>query len=552
MSLEASERAHGRRRSRAFALPLLLALGCGHSDGAGGEPARARSSGPRPNVVLIVIDTARADHFSCYGYGAGTTPSVDALAARGILFRNARSVAPWTLPSHMSMFTGLAPRDHGATWAAFSEPGLTSRKLVELGFTPAEPERMLAARLRAAGYRTYGFSPNPWVSRNHGFAEGFDEFTELWRKEELASKATSGRKPDARPGARAVKRLQNPRKVAQETLANAFAASKSGAAVAGVERMLAEHPRGEPFFLFVNFLDPHFPYDPPEPLRERFAGSTAAANAVKLRNASELGMIAGLSLFTPEDLRPLYDADLAAADHAVGELVAALESAGVFEDALVLLTSDHGELLGEKGRFSHQLYVDEPLMRVPLIVKLPGGARAGTVVDDELVSNLDVYATVLAAAGVEPASAGGLSRDLLGGARGTRELLIGEYQPSHPYLEHLQGLNEAFDLEAHLRDRYVVYTREFRTEILGQEVVETTPLAGGAGGRALESRLAEAAREAERALATYLAAKDLTRSGRSGAGGDAETSAELEALGYAGSEDTEEPAPARGEDEDRR
>jgi arylsulfatase A-like enzyme len=428
---------------------------------------------------------------------------------------------------------------------------MTSRKLVELGFTPAEPERMLAARLRAAGYRTHGFSPNPWVSRNHGFAEGFDAFTELWRKDDEAGrKEGPGRKGDARPGARAVKRLQNPRKAAQESLANAFAESKSGAAVAGVQRMLAEHPRDEPFFLFVNFLDPHFPYDPPESLRERFGSSAESANAVKIRNASELRMVAGLSLFAPEELRPLYDADLAAADHALGELVRALESAGVFDDALVVLTSDHGELLGEKGRFSHQLYVDEPLMHVPLILKLPGGERAGTSVDDPLVSNLDVYATVLAAAGLEHASTGGFSRDLAAPSRSARELLIGEYQPSRSYLEHLRTLNEDFDLEAHLPDRFVVYTREFRTELLGEKAVETTPLAGTAGALP-GSRLAQAAREAEQALERYLAAKDVARGGRPGAGGDAETGAELEALGYVGSEEDEEPAPAPPEDEKR-
>src|SRR6185436_2279193 len=89
---------------------------------------------------------------------------------------------------NMSMFTGLPPRDHGATWAAFSEPETTPlRDLVARSFTPREPERMLAARLRTAGYRTYGFSPNPWVSRNKGFAEGFDAFFELWREEEQAA-----------------------------------------------------------------------------------------------------------------------------------------------------------------------------------------------------------------------------------------------------------------------------------------------------------------------------------------------------------------------------
>ncbi|MEQ1895592.1 MAG: sulfatase-like hydrolase/transferase, partial [Planctomycetota bacterium] len=132
----------------AVVLAALTLCACGHA------PAR-------PNLVLIVIDTARADHFSCYGYAPETTPHVDALAARGVRFTEARSLAPWTLPAHMSMFSGLSPRDHGATWAAFSEPeSAPLRELVARTFTPGEPERMLAARLGAAGYRCLGFSPN--------------------------------------------------------------------------------------------------------------------------------------------------------------------------------------------------------------------------------------------------------------------------------------------------------------------------------------------------------------------------------------------------------
>jgi len=518
-------RAHDRRAwLRALAPSILLAASCDGGSAKAVEPAAPPRSERKPNIVLIVMDTARADHFSCYGYDRRTTPNADALATRGILFRNARSVAPWTLPSHMSMFTGLPPRDHGATWAAFSEPGKTSRKLVEFGFAPAEPERMLGARLRAAGYRAYGFSPNPWVSRNHGFAEGFEGFTELWRKSE----------EDSPPSP---KRATTP----EEQLRNEFQRTRSGAAIAAVERMLAEHPRGEPFFLFVNFMDSHFPYDPPHSLRERYGGKTETVNAIRENTGCEFRMIAGLPLFTPEELVPLYDADLFTADHAVGELLRQLASAGVLDDALVVLTSDHGEMLGENGHYSHQLYVDEPLMHVPLILKLPGGERAGTVVDDPLVSNLDVYATVLAAAGVEGAS-GAFSRDLIAASRQPpRELLIGEYEPSHAYLDYLHGLNDRFDVEDHLRDRFVVYTPEFRTELVGERAVATTPLSGTAGTG--EARLATAAREAEKALGTYLAGRDLAHSGRARfTGEDLESVTELQALGYAGTDEHEEPA----------
>jgi arylsulfatase A-like enzyme len=498
-------------RERAGLLAPLLLAACGHAAGGASEH--------RPNIALIVIDTARADHFSCYGYAQRTTPNVDALAARGILFRGVHSVAPWTLPAHMSMFTGLVPRDHGASWAAFSEPETaTVGELVDRAFTPSEPERMLAARLRAAGYRSYGFSPNPWISRNKGFAEGFDEFFELWREEER--EAALGRKP-----------------------AGPLEKSPTRAAVAGIERVLGGHPAGEPFFLFVNFIDPHFPYDPQEPFRTRFGGKPETLQEIQrgaLRH--ELAMIAGDSPFDSQELVPFYDGELATADHAVGELVRFLESSGLFDDTLIVVTSDHGELLGEQGRWSHQLYVDEPLMNVPLVLKLPRGARAGTAVDAPLASNLDVYATVLAAAGAPIPLEDELSRDLVQENPAPREHLVGEYAPSKAYLRQLRKRNGAFVVEDHAHGRYVVYTSEFRTEIVGSRALQSTSLRGGAD----EARLAQASRAAEQALAAYLAARDESRSVGVGVeAGDERTRSELEALGYVGEEEPQDPTPKR-------
>jgi hypothetical protein len=159
-------------------------------------------------------------------------------------------------------------------------------------------------------------------------------------------------------------------------------------------------------------------------------------------------------------------------------------------------------------------------------------------VDAPLVSNLDVYATVLAAAGVESELAG--SRDLARESGGARELLIGEYEPSRAYLRQLTARNDAFDFDGHLRGRFVVYTPEFRTELAGSEALATAALHGAAD----EARRAQASRAAEQALAAYLAAKDPRRSGTPGSAADAETSAELEALGYVGSEEPERPAQA--------
>jgi hypothetical protein len=177
-------------------------------------------------------------------------------------------------------------------------------------------------------------------------------------------------------------------------------------------------------------------------------------------------------------------------------------------------------------------------MRVPLIVKLPGGARAGTVVDAPLVSNVDVYATVLAAAGAS-VPPDGESLDLLGASPGARPYLVGEYASSRAYLQQLRAANPAFDLEAHLLPRFVVYTSEFRTELDGPRASTTAPAKDGES----EARIAAASRAAEQTLAAYLAAAKGDRGVSPAAGAaDAQTRDQLEALGYVGKEDARSEA----------
>jgi len=493
-----------RRALLALALLGAPLVGCG-----GSVPAR-------PNLVLIVLDTARADHFSCHGYGRPTTPHVDALAARGVRFSEARSVAPWTLPAHMSMFSGLLPRDHGATWAAFSEPeSAPLRELVAREFAPADPERMLGARLTAAGYQCFGFSPNPWVARSKGFAQGFAAFHELWRDEERAAFAPA-------------------------TPADALEATLSGATARGVAEVLGARDAERPFFLFVNLLDPHFPYEPPEPFRARLGGTSAGvARVLEGGRRTELAMIAGASPFTPDELVPLYDGELATADHFVGALVAALEREGVLDDTLLVVTSDHGELLGEEGLWSHQRSVADELLHVPLIVKLPGDARAGTVIDDPLTSNLDVYATLLAAAGLVPPA--GPSRDLFAPSLAPRELHVGEYDSSRAYLRQLAGVNPAFDPAAEPRTLHQLYTSGWRTLCVDHEPRSAVPRTPAAPGDP-----AAAAARAGELLREWLAARDTSAAVRAGALRDDAAAREgLEDLGYVGDEGDDEAEDGR-------
>jgi arylsulfatase A-like enzyme len=241
-------------------------------------------------------------------------------------------------------------------------------------------------------------------------------------------------------------------------------------------------------------------------------------------------MIAGAAPFSREELLPLYDGELATADHFVGELVAALEREGVLDDTLVVVTSDHGELLGEGGRWSHQLSVGEELLRVPLVLKLPRDARAGTVSDEPQVSNLDVYATLLAAAGVEAPP--GLARDLLAPPTAARELLVAEYDTSRAYLRQLSDVHPPFDVAAHSAELHALYTDDIRARFVAGEPEHLDARQPG-------QPLAADAREQLRALLrAYLAARDPRGAARPGTlEPGSETQDSLEDLGYVGGED---------------
>lgn len=326
-----------------------------------------RREGPAqaPNFVLFVLDTTRADAVSAYGFRSGTTPAVDALARAGLRYTRAFAQSAWTLPSHVTMFTGLLPSQHGAGWRETR----VGDELVTL-----------AERLKDAGYETFGVSENPWVSSSFNMDQGFDRLLRI--------------------------RAGNPPGV-----------------VESVTRWLAERKAG-PFFLFVNVLDAHAPYRPrasslPEGVSlaeaRRIPQDPGVYNCGKQPAAGRLRV-----------LRALYDGEVTAADAKLGAVMQAIERAGAGGRTVTLVVSDHGEHFGENRLVSHQFSVHNALLHVPLVVHGLPGSEPDVI--DEPVALLDLMPSILTWAGLEvPVDLPGRPLPLSSTARGEPRDLLAEY-----------------------------------------------------------------------------------------------------------------------------
>jgi hypothetical protein len=304
-----------------------------------------KHAGPRPNVIVYLVDTLRADHLGCYGYDKPVSPNLDRFAEGATLFETTIAQAPWTRPSVTSILTGLNPLEHGVRTLEDRLP---------------DAAETLPEKLRTAGYRTTAFSTNWHVSAETGLAQGFDDFVFFPQD------------PDS-PG------------INRRVLA-----------------WLDAHRGTKPFFLYIHALDPHAPYTPPEDLRQRFAphsrpqaGMTESLKRIyTARGRRRVERIA--------EVAPLYDAEIAANDRSFGALLAALKDRKLFDDTLIVFVSDHGEALGEHHDFGHARSLHAEQLDVPLVVKLPRQTRGERV--SRLARHVDLLPTLLAAAGLPPAS----------------------------------------------------------------------------------------------------------------------------------------------------
>lgn len=313
-------------------------------------PAAAPDGVVRPNVLLLVIDTQRADHLSAYGYHRPTTPRLDQLAREGVLFERAHAPSSWTLPSHASMMTGRTPREHRA-----GDP-----------FQPFLDGRYptLAEVLRDAGYATGGFVSNAyWAGRQVGLARGFTRYEDhLITFADALFKPVIGRRLawDAAPQFGITRLPSRPR-----------ADVINGRLLTWIDRV---GPR--PFFAFVNYMDVHGPYLGPPPYDTMFA-STTATPATEYELAPTNDAAAARMQAKLRESLDAYDGSLVYLDSEIGRLLDALEERNLANDTLVIVTSDHGESFGEHGLVNHGNSVYLHQTHVPLIMRFPGRLGAG-------------------------------------------------------------------------------------------------------------------------------------------------------------------------------
>lgn len=308
----------------------LVAAGCG------GSPESAPEDEPRPNVLLISLDTTRADHLRAYGHSEIETPNIDRLAAEGALFENCAAPVPLTVPSHASLMTGTLPIVHGVRDNGQFSLGDASLTLAEI--------------LSEGGYATAAHVAVFVLNRASGLHQGFATYVDT----------TTATAADD-PGAEAPLSRRSTNELRADVVTDAAIETLRGLA-------------SREFFLFVHYFDPHSPYEPPAEFRQRYD---------RPERDERIGNYLG---------------EIAFVDQQVGRLLDELAALDLADDTIVVLTADHGEAFGEHDEIGHSYFVYDTTMHVPLIVRYPRRVTAGLRVERQ-VRNVDVVPTVLELAG---------------------------------------------------------------------------------------------------------------------------------------------------------
>lgn len=364
-----------------LAVSTVLSLCCSRS-----EEGSSREG--RPNVLWIVWDTVRADHLSLYGYGKRTTPHLNEWARRACVFEDCIAAASYTVPSHASMFTGLLPSEHGAN---------NDYPFLAGGW------KTVAELFRENGYETYLYSANPHISSAENFHQGYDVEEHPWDRKYWSDALGIVRKkvrPDDRSSELGAS-LRAGRLGIWDVKASGELAQR------GLEAWLQGRDPQRPFFAFLNYMEAHRPTIPPHRYRERMMDAEHVARSYAVDRSWDpiWRYTFGLHEYSREELEILadtYDATLAELDDLFHALITSLGAKGYLDNTVVILTSDHGEHLGEHHMLDHQYSVYNPLLRVPLVIHYPKRFASGR--DRRPVVTFDLFPTLLELAEIEAPS----------------------------------------------------------------------------------------------------------------------------------------------------
>ncbi|MFT7670241.1 MAG: arylsulfatase A-like enzyme [Planctomycetota bacterium] len=383
-------------------LVLVICQSCGsENEGPDQTVTTAGKLAGQPNIILVTVDTLRADHMSAYGYYRETSPNLERLASKGVLFESAYSTMGTTLPAHLSIMTGLYPHQHGY---------VANHGAMSGGFQSGAGRRAIAEFLSKDGYRTAAFVSGPTVAKITGLNAGFDE----WDQHEFV--ALKSMASTSRPSSETVEKAIN----------------------------WLENAPSEPFFLWVHFWDPHEPNIPEEPYAAHFQSDAAQELLIDERKIQPEVLAENFDeeelarLFSPawgrnggeielptidrEAIRQLlnrYDADVLATDAALGRLMDSLSDRSFFDDSLFIFTSDHGQALGQHDWLEHGRIQGENV-HVPLVMYFPGDVIEQPMRVSDVVSSVDIFPTIMARLDTVSAA------ELLDQASG-EDLFSGEY-----------------------------------------------------------------------------------------------------------------------------
>lgn len=333
---------------------LVVGLVAGAAGLALRQPRPAPAGPTSPNILLVSIDSLRSDHLHCYGYPRETSPTIDQLAAEGVLFTTVAAPTSWTLPSHVTLLTALAPEEHQVVhnWARLAPEALT-----------------LAEVLQGAGYSTAGFVSGVYVEASYGFFQGFDHF-----EDQLAFPGT---KLDGYEGTTTSPGL---RRLVREWL-----------------RRWNDEGRQRPFFVFLHMFDVHYDYNQPPPYDSTFDSDYRGKVTSEDFIHSEL-IHKDMDSRDLQHIISLYDGAILYTDHHLGEILEVLRSLGELDKTLIVVTADHGDEFFEHGEKGHHRALYDESILVPLVMRFPAKIPVGRRIKQQ-VRLMDVAPTILSLAG---------------------------------------------------------------------------------------------------------------------------------------------------------